>query len=159
MQKKEYTTIVYEYDIQEVSPADLELIEQAKAATQRSYSPYSKFSVGAALRLSNGLIIQGNNQENAAYPSGLCAERVAVFYANSMYPDLAVEALAVSVFTKGAFLETPAPPCGSCRQVLLETEIRFNKPIRIILVGNKKVQIIENVKSLLPINFDNEFLL
>ena len=159
MTEKQIITKIYEYDsVEELNEKDRILVEEAKKITKNSYAPYSNFKVGAAVLLENGKILTGTNQENAAYPSGLCAERVALFYANSEYPDVAVNAIAVAVKTNNNFLETPAPPCGSCRQVLLETETRFKTPIKVILAADKKVQIIENAKSLLPINFDDSFL-
>ncbi|PLX01204.1 MAG: cytidine deaminase, partial [Marinilabiliales bacterium] len=148
-----------EYDNQkELDADDIKLIERAREAAKRAYAPYSKFSVGAALLLENGKIIEGNNQENAAYPSGLCAERVAMFYANSRYPETPIVAMAITAHSKGGFIKEPVPPCGSCRQVLMETENRFNSPIRVILAGSKKIAVLENVKSLLPLNFDNDFI-
>ena len=159
MIEKIIRTKVYEYDsANELQPEDQKLIEKARKITENSYAPYSHFHVGAALVLENGKIVTGTNQENAAYPSGLCAERVALFWANSEYPDVAVKAIAIAVKTDKGFLKNPAPPCGSCRQVLLETETRFETPIRIILAGNEKIQVIENARSLLPINFDEKFL-
>ena len=159
MIEKKIITSVFEYDsANELNAEDQELIKKAREVTGNSYAPYSHFHVGAALILENGEIIKGSNQENAAYPSGLCAERVALFWANSEYPDVAVKAIAITVKTDEGFLKSPAPPCGSCRQVLLETETRFKTPIKIILAGDKKIQVIENAKSLLPINFDEQFL-
>lgn len=159
MIEKKVTTTIYEYDsVKELSSEDQVLVKKAKEITAHSYAPYSHFHVGAAIMLENGKIITGTNQENAAYPSGLCAERVALFWANSEYPDLAVKTIAISAKTNGSFTTVPVPPCGSCRQVLLETETRFKKPIKIILAGEKKVEVIENARSLLPINFDEEFL-
>lgn len=142
----------------ELEESDLELIEAAKEATMRSYSPYSKFQVGAAIRLKNGTIFTGNNQENAAYPSGLCAERVAMFYANSKFPNEPVEAIAVVARKDEKYLPEPIPPCGSCRQVLLETENRFKTPIRLIMASEQKVFVTNNIHNLLPINFDESFL-
>lgn len=159
MKKTQIITTVYEYDsVNELSKEDQALVIQAKDAALRSYAPYSKFNVGAALLLENGEIVQGNNQENSAYPSGLCAERVAVFYANAKYPDVPVKAIAITSRTNGSFLETPVPPCGSCRQVLLETEDRYNQPIRVILCGENKIRIVESIKQLLPLFFDKEML-
>ena len=159
MIEKKITTTIYEYNsISELSNDDSILIEKAKEITKNSYAPYSKFYVGAAVLLENDKIITGSNQENAAYPSGLCAERVALFWANSEYPNVAVKSIAIAVKANNEFLKNPAPPCGSCRQVLLETETRFKTPIKIILAGEEKIQIIENAKSLLPINFDDTFL-
>src|SRR5699024_9590066 len=106
-------------------------------ATRRSYAPYSHFSVGAAALLANGVVVTGTNQENAAYPSGLCAERTTLFYANSQYPDQAVVTLAIAARTEKDFIDTPIPPCGACRQVILETEKRYKQPIRILLYGKK----------------------
>ena len=105
-------------------------------ATARSYAPYSHFSVGAAALLNNGTIVTGTNQENAAYPSGLCAERTTLFYANSQYPDPPVNTLAIAARTEKDFIETPIPPCGAC-QVILETEKRYGQPIRILLYGKE----------------------
>ena len=115
---------IYEYE--ELNAADRELLDAARQATYRSYAPYSHFSVGAAARLANNIIVTGTNQENAAYPSGLCAERTTLFYANSQYPDQAVETLASSRPQRTWRLSgRPIPPCGACRQVMLETEKTF----------------------------------
>jgi len=158
MEKKTIEIQIAEYDYNELLQSDLHLIENAKEAALKAYSPYSHFSVGAAVMLENGVIIQGNNQENAAYPSGLCAERVAIFYANATYPKIAVTSIAVTVYYNGKFSEHTVPPCGSCRQVLLETELRFKVPIRMLMAGDRKVKIIDNVKSLLPLHFEEDFL-
>ena len=143
---------------QELSEQDRQLIDAAKEATKRSYAPYSKFSVGAAALLNNGTIVTGTNQENAAYPSGLCAERTTLFYANSQYPDQPVQTLAIAARTQSGFLESPIPPCGSCRQVLMETEQRYNQAMRILLYGEKEIFIINGTKDLLPLSFGSEFL-
>jgi len=159
MKKTQIITTVFEYDsVEELSQQDQVLVKNAKEAAHRSYAPYSKFNVGAALQLANGEIVQGNNQENSAYPSGLCAERVAVFYANAKFPDVPVKAIAITSRTNGSFLDTPVPPCGSCRQVLLETEDRYNQPIKVILCGEKKIRIVENIKELLPLYFEKGML-
>ena len=160
MKTFDWKITIHEYEsVNDLSAADAELAEKCKEAAINAYAPYSQFSVGAAVRLANGKIVTGNNQENAAYPSGLCAERVAVFYANAQYPNESVEALAViAMNSKKEVLKVPAPPCGSCRQVLLETEQRFKKPMKIILVGSESIRIIENAKSLLPLNFDKDML-
>ncbi len=143
---------VCQYD--ELSDEDKKLIDQSIEATKRSYAPYSKFSVGAAALLDNGITVTGNNQENAAYPSGLCAERTTLFYANSQYPESAVKTLAIAARTERDFIETPIPPCGACRQVILETEKRFGNSIRILLYGKKCIYIVEGIGSLLPLSFD-----
>lgn len=144
---------------EELSEADREVADAARAATANSYAVYSNFNVGAAVRLSNGTIVNGSNQENAAYPSGICAERTTLFWANSQYPNEAVEVLAIAAKTGGKELEVPIPPCGACRQVIMETEKRFGNSIRIILYGAKQCYIIEDgVKALLPLSFDAAFL-
>lgn len=152
-------TVVKVCSIDELSPSDKELVDAARAATANSYAVYSHFNVGAAARLANGTIVCGTNQENAAYPSGLCAERTTLFWANSQFPTQAVEALAIAAHTGQGELDRPIPPCGACRQVILETEKRFNKAMRIILYGAKECYIIEDgIKSLLPLSFDAGFL-
>lgn len=142
----------------ELTQEDQQLIDEARKATARSYAPYSRFSVGAAARLEDGTIVTGTNQENAAYPSGTCAERTTLFYANSQYPQLAVTTLAVAARTESDFLDTPIPPCGACRQVLLETEKRYGKPMRVILYGKKEIFLIDRAALLLPLCFDGDFL-
>lgn len=143
------------FPYEELNAADRELIDAAREATFRSYSPYSHFSVGAAARLADGTIVCGNNQENAAYPSGLCAERTTLFYANSRYPDQAVKTLAIAARNEqGEFLENPIPPCGACRQVMLETETRYNQTMRILLYGSKGIYEVKKVGDLLPLSFD-----
>ena len=123
-------------------------------ATNRSYAPYSHFSVGAAARLTNGITVTGTNQENAAYPSGLCAERTTLFYANSQYPDQAVKVLAIAARNEKDFINQPIPPCGACRQVILETENRYRQPIRILLYGKECIYEICSICDLLPLSFD-----
>ena len=143
----------------ELSADDREVVDAARAATGNSYAVYSKFNVGAAVRLKNGAIVKGSNQENAAYPSGLCAERTTLFWANSQYPDSAVLTLAIAARTEKGELPVPIPPCGACRQVILETEKRFGETIKIILYGAKESYIIEDgIKALMPLSFDSEFL-
>jgi len=159
MRKVEITTTTYEYDsLQELNEDEQILINKSKEVVKNAYAPYSKFNVGAAVLLENGEIITGTNQENAAYPSGLCAERVAIFYANSKYPNVAIKSIAVTAFTNNKYIENPLPPCGSCRQVIVESETRFNKPIKIYLVSSKKITVVEDAKNLLPLNFDDHFL-
>jgi len=154
MRKKEIQIFVYEYDtLMELPDSDKELVLEARQVSENAYAPYSKFKVGAALRLENGQLIKGNNQENADFTDGLCAERVALFYANANYPNLKVEAMAVSAKNNNGLVEDPAQPCGSCRQAIVEAESRFNHPIRLILDGSKKIMIVENAESLLPFAF------
>lgn len=143
----------------ELTEADREVVDAARAATANSYAIYSHFNVGAAVRLGSGIIVSGTNQENAAYPSGICAERTTLFWANSQYPDEPVETLAIAARTEQGELEVPIPPCGACRQVILETEKRFGRNIRIILYGARQCYIIEDgVKALLPLSFNADFL-
>ena len=139
----------------EMSAEDQELVAAAHEARKGSYSPYSNFQVGAALRLANGLIVKGANQENAAYPSGLCAERTAMFWASANYPDVAFDSLAISAADHGVLCELPASPCGSCRQVMAEYEKKYGRPLKVILVGAKRIRKFSKVEDLLPIIFDS----
>ena len=136
-------------------PEDQELVKAAIDAQNGSYSPYSNFQVGAALRLANGLIVKGANQENAAYPSGLCAERTAMFWAGANYPDVPMDALAIAGADHGVLCESPASPCGSCRQVMAEYQKKHGKPMIIILVGSKRIRKFHCVDDLLPFIFDS----
>ena len=154
MKELTITAVLNVYKFQELTEADRTVLQAAMDATKRSYAPYSKFSVGAAARLNNDVIVTGTNQENAAYPSGLCAERTTLFYANSQYPDQAVATLAVAARTERDFLDAPIPPCGACRQVILETEKRFNQPMRILLYGKEEVYEVKSIRDLLPLSFD-----
>ena len=143
----------------ELTAADRQLIDAAKDATRRSYAPYSHFHVGAAVLLADGTVVTGTNQENAAYPSGLCAERTTLFYAGSTHPDTAVVSLAIAAFTDDAFTTNPIVPCGACRQVMLETEQRYNHPIRTLLYGTEGIYLIEGgTRELLPLTFNASFL-
>lgn len=143
---------------EELTPEEKQLVEVARQATYRSYSPYSHFSVGASVLLANGVILSGSNQENAAYPSGLCAERTVLFYANSQYPNQPITMMAIAARSEKGFTEIPITPCGACRQVLAETERRFEQPIRILLYGETETIIIDGVKDLLPFLFDEDIL-
>ncbi|MDD2549024.1 MAG: cytidine deaminase [Bacteroidales bacterium] len=131
------------------------LAQKAKEAVKTSYSPYSKFAVGAALLLENGEFILGSNQENGAYPSGLCAERVALFYAGSKYPKVRVKGLAIAASFKGEPVKEPLPPCGACRQVMMETQAVGKVPFPVIMVGENRVLVVDNAKFLLPFSFSN----
>ncbi len=142
----------------ELTDDQKQLLECAKEMTQSSYCPYSQFHVGAAVRLSGGIIVKGSNQENAAYPSGLCAERTTLFAANANYPDRPVEALAIACFTGGHFTAEPGSPCGSCRQVMIETEHRFNTPMQVLLYGEKYIYVFKDANQLLPLGFFAEDL-
>ena len=135
----------------ELTATEQSLVE---SSTNRSYAPYSHFHVGAAILLENGVVVPGCNQENAAFPSGLCAERSAIFAAGAQYPDQPVLMLAIAVRnSEGEFLEEPASPCGSCRQVIIETETRFKHPVRILLYGTKHTYVMDGIKQLMPLSF------
>lgn len=154
MKEVELKTVIQECQMDELSAEDRQLVEQAIEATRRSYAPYSHFHVGAAVRLGNGEIVIGCNQENAAYPSGLCAERTALFAAGAQYPDVPVRVLAVAARgTDGEMTEEPTGPCGSCRQVIIESETRAKHPIRILLYGRRCVYIIDGIRQLMPLTF------
>ena len=145
-----------EYDsVKEMSKEDQELVKAALEAQKGSYSPYSKFQVGAALRLVDGTIVKGANQENAAYPSGLCAERTAMFWASANYPDVAFDTLAIAGADHGVLCESPASPCGSCRQVMAEYQKKFGRPLKTIWVGAKRIRKFENVDDIPPFIFDS----
>lgn len=155
MRKIDISVEVTEYDSMGELPAhEQALLEQAHKAAGQAYAPYSNFHVGAALLLENGVTVTGNNQENMAYPSGLCAERVAIFAAGAQYPDVPVKTIAV-VCTSTAFtVDKPGSPCGACRQVLAEYEMRAGKDIRLLMMGEKgRIQAVASIKHLLPLVF------
>lgn len=140
----------------QLAPEDKELEQAALSVAEQAYAPYSSFRVGAALRLENGIIITGSNQENAAYPSGVCAERTAIFYAGAQYPEVAVESLALVAINREGRVEQ-ITPCGACRQVLMETAVRF-RPFRLLMCGAKESIILEDCRELLPFAFDGSDL-
>lgn len=158
MREINLTTKIAVYPIEECSDVEKKLIDAAKKATLKAYAPYSDFLVGAALLLDNGEIFIGNNQENAAYPSGLCAERIAVFAANSTYPDQKIKMIAVAASIDGKFTQDAITPCGGCRQVLLEAENRFDSPMRILMYSQDSVYVVDSIKALLPLSFGDEML-
>ena len=154
MEELELKTVIKVCQPQELSVEEQHLLDLAVEATRRSYAPYSHFCVGAAVRLENGAEVIGSNQENAAYPSGTCAERTALFAAGTQYPDVPVTVLAVAARgTDGELLEEPVAPCGSCRQVIVESETRAKHPIRILLYGRRCVYVIDGIRSLMPLMF------
>ena len=154
MEHLELKSLIKVCQTDELSAEENHLIELAIEATGRSYSPYSHFSVGAAVHLENGVELSGSNQENAAYPSGLCAERTALFYAGSQYPDVPVKMLAIAARgTDGELTEEPTGPCGACRQVILESETRAGAQMKILLYGRKHVYVMEGIETLLPLCF------
>ncbi len=133
---------------------DKRIIEAAMLACENAYAPYSKFRVGCAVLLSDGTVVTGNNQENIAYPSGLCAERVALFHAHSLYPGKPVKKMAIAAKFNGDFTRQPVFPCGACRQVMLETRMRFNEPFPIIMYGREKSITAYSINDLMPLTFD-----
>lgn len=150
----EIVTTVKVVGYSELSIDDRRLVDAARESIFKAYAPYSRFRVGAAIALTNGEIVTGSNQENVAYPSGLCAERVACFYAHSQYPEARFNTIAIAACdVNGSELQLPISPCGSCRQALLEYETLAGSNVRVILVGVKEIYILPSVKSLLPLAF------
>ena len=143
----------------ELAPQDAELMRRAHEATKNSYAPYSKFFVGAAVRLTNGVVVTGSNVENAAYPSGLCAERVAMFAAQAQYPGVAFEAIAVTARSASKVIDEPVAPCGACRQVMVEVEQQSKQPLRVLCQGETgPIMVFEGIESLMPFIFLDKFL-
>ena len=145
-------------NLDELDDNDRYLVELACAASRDGYEPYSQFLVGAALRLEDDTIVTGNNQENASYPCGLCAERTALFHAHAIHPHFAPRVIAIAAQTGGHFTAHPLPPCGACRQALLEMEQKFGQPLRLILHGENENIIVEKVSDLIPLLFDSDML-
>jgi cytidine deaminase len=148
------------YQTAEELPEDIQLLlQQAIEIRKKAYAPYSRFRVGCALLLDNGKIVLGSNQENAAYPSGLCAERVAVFQAGAIYPDAKIITMTISAASDTNQTTTPIPPCGACRQSISEYEFKQNTPIEIYFMGETgEVYKSDSIKNLLPLTFDKNFL-
>lgn len=140
-------------DFSKLDPQISKLIHLAKEAAQKAYAPYSKFKVGAVLELNNGEIFSGNNQENAAYPSGLCAERTVLFYANSNFPDTPVKRMVLAAYENGHLTDSPVYPCGACRQVMMETQDRYKQNYEVWMLGKEKVHMVKSVAPLLPLKF------
>ena len=154
MKKLNLNLNIIDCQLSELSESDQQLVQMAIEATDRSYARYSHFRVGAALELQNGMRIMGCNQENAAFPAGICAERSAIFAAGAQYPDQPVVTLAIAARDpKGELTEEPVSPCGTCRQVVIETETRFNHPVRIILYGQRRIFVMDGIRHLMPLSF------
>lgn len=152
------TFVVYDA-VEELVPEVRDLMSQAVAIRKKAYAPYSRFRVGAAILLDNGKVVLGSNQENAAYPSGLCAERVAIFQAGAIYPDAKILKIAISATADDKETVEPIPPCGACRQSIAEYEFRQDVPIEIYFMGAVgKVYQSNSLKDLLPLSFDKNFL-
>ncbi|ESU20923.1 cytidine deaminase [Flavobacterium cauense R2A-7] len=149
---------VYE-SLEELSPEVKDLMIQAIEIRKKAYAPYSRFRVGAAILLDNGKVVLGSNQENAAYPSGLCAERVAIFQAGAIYPDAKILKMAISATADDKEMTEPIPPCGACRQSIAEYEFRQDLPIEIyFMAAVGKVYKSDSLRNLLPLMFDKNFL-
>lgn len=146
-------------DVSELTKEEQRLFENAIIARNKAYAPYSKFSVGAALLLDNGTIVTGNNQENAAYPSGMCAERVAIWKAGSEFPNMIVKKVAITASSTEIKVDKPVGPCGACRQTLYEYEFNQKEPIEVIFMGETgKIIKVQSLASLLPFSFDSSHL-
>ena len=143
---------------EELSAEEQILVDKAIEATTRSYSVYSHFAVGAALMLENGDIVLGATQENAAFPSGLCAERTAIFAAQVNNPDQPLKTIAIAARNENGLLKKPITPCGGCRQVMLEIEDRYKKPVKILLYGTEGIYVINSVKDIMPLSFVSDDL-
>ena len=156
MTDKEIKIAFKEYkSLEELEEQDRELAKAAISAMQGSYAPYSHFNVGAAVRMSNGVIVKGANQENAAFPSGLCAERTAMFAAGASYPDKEMLSLALAGGVMGRLCATPATPCGACRQVMAQYQAKGGKKMSVIMVGADKIWKFHSVDDILPLIFDS----
>ena len=160
MKEIKITTSFTSYDHLEELPDEVQsLMNQAVISREKAYAPYSEFKVGAAILMENQEMVVGNNQENASYPSGLCAERVAVYHAGAVYPDIKIKTIAITVASNKYKVEEPAPPCGACRQALAEYEIKQKAPITVFFMGEQgKILSSDSVKNLLPFLFDSSFL-
>ena len=159
MQEKKIELSFTSANLSELSTQEQQLVENAKSAFKTAYAPYSGFLVGASVLLANGEVISGSNQENVAYPSGLCAERVALFYAGAKYPDIKINTIAVSIFSQKFKEVDVISPCGACRQVMAEYEDKQEQPIKVILHSpTDEVLIANTVESLLPYMFKSSLL-
>lgn len=160
MKKVEVKTAITVYeDENELMKEDYDLLMEARAAAGRAYAIYSHFQVGAAILLTNGEVVTGNNQENSAYPSGLCAERTTAFYASSRYPNVPFLKIAITAINRKEKLTKPVTPCGACRQVLSEYEQLYKSPIQVLLAGEEgEVWKINSIAEILPLSFSSDFL-
>lgn len=138
----------------ELTTEEQQLADRALQASYHSFAPYSHFHVGAAVLLKNGITVIGANQENAAFPSGLCGERACIFSAQSQYPDQPIRILAIAARNGEKQTEEPVTPCGSCRQVILQMELRYHRPVKILLCGTEKYYRVNSIHDLLPLSFD-----
>lgn len=159
MKQISINTIISVLSKEDLSAVETDLMEQAFEARSKAYAPYSKFTVGVALLLDNGIVVQGSNQENAAYPSGLCAERVAIFYAGAQYPKVKMLKMFITASPIDRDLVEPIPPCGSCRQSIAEYELKQETPIELFFMGAKGVIYkSDSLQNILPLVFDKNNL-
>ncbi len=160
MKQNEWISKFTEFSsIDELPGADKKLIADARKSVMSAYAPYSRFSVGAAVLLENGVVMLGNNQENASYPIGLCAERVAVFAAAANYPGVKIKAIAITALSRQFLIDKPITPCGACRQAIAEYEHRYASPIRLIMVGETgNVLVADSIRHFLPYQFNGDDL-
>ena len=155
MQEKQINIVFHEYSsTDEMQEEDRRLVEEAIEALKGSYAPYSHFNVGAAVRLKGGVIVRGANQENAAFPSGLCAERTAMFAAGAAYPDKEMESIAIAGGVMGRLAKAPVTPCGACRQVMAQYQTKSGRPMSVIMVGDGRIWKFNRVDDILPLIFD-----
>ena len=156
MTSNELKIAYLEYErLEQLDPQDLRVANAAIEAMTGSYAPYSQFNVGAAVMLEDGTIVKGANQENAAYPSGMCAERTALYYAGASHPDKAAACIAIAASQNGKLCANPATPCGACRQVMAQSQLRGGRQMSVILVGSERIWRFEKVEDLLPFIFDS----
>lgn len=154
MSSRELRFQYHEFSWQDnIDPEVMDLVEKAKEAAHKAYAPYSGFRVGAAIKLANGELLSASNQENAAYPSGLCAERSLLFYANANYPDVPVTRMVIAAFNNGELTSSPVYPCGACRQVMMESQDRYNKDMEVWMLGRDKIHMVDSIDPLLPLKF------
>jgi len=160
MKKKNIAFEIEIYEsLEELFEADKKLMAKAIEARKNAYAPYSNFKVGAALLLENGEVVIGNNQENACFPAGLCAERVAIFQAGAKYPNVVIKSIAISATSMNYKVDTPAAPCGNCRQSISEYEVKQKQPIQILMMGEVgEVLKCNSIGAILPLAFNNSFL-
>ena len=158
--KKTVTVTYHEFEhFNELPKQEIEMIQLAYKIAEDAYAPYSKFHVGAVALLEDGTLVKGSNQENIAYPSGLCAERVAIFHASAKYPNIPIKKIAVSVASKTQIINEPVSPCGGCRQVISEYEMKYDSPISIIMSGETgQIYVSDSIENLLPIMFNKKHL-
>lgn len=155
MQQKELKIHYKEYELSELDAHQQELLQSAIAATHHAYAPYSEFYVGCAIQLQNGEKITGSNQENAAYPSGLCAERTAIYHAGHLYPDGVIQQIAIAARSKKWDTHQPVIPCGACMQAMIEYERKQGSPIKLLLYGSDQhILELDGIRDLMPFQFE-----